>query len=75
MFLREGGALLREHACEEGDGAEALRLLGGLELELELRQDGEENARADVVQLVDQLVHLAGDGELRIRLPQNQGLK
>ena len=53
MFLCEGGALLREHACEEGDGAEALRLLGGLELELELRQDGEEDARADVVQLVD----------------------
>ena len=74
MFLRQRGSLLREHASKEGDRSQALRLLRRLELELQLRQDGEEDPGADVVQLVDEVVHLARDGQLRVCLSQDQGL-
>ena len=64
-----------EHSGEQGDAAHSLTLLGGLELELQLRQDGQQHAGTDVVQLVDQVVHLLRDAQLGVRLAQNQHLK
>ena len=63
-----------EHSSEERDAAHPLALLSGLELELQLGEDGEQDGGADVVQLVDQVVHLLRDAQLRVRLAQDQHL-
>ncbi len=69
------GEHVPEHPGKERDAAHPLALLRGLELELQLGQHGQQNGGADVVQLVDDIVHLLGDAQLRVRLPQNQYLR
>ena len=64
-----------EHSGEEGNAAHSLTLLRGLELELQLGEHGQQHGGADVVQLVDQVVHLLRDAQLRVRLSQDQHLK